>query len=207
MSSSANATAFAESTISAVQAALHKYQIQIHELQVWYPFHRKSVFYNLWINSYFHQKRNHSFQPKNKFILFFIKKWHTRNLSFFLLNSYILGKTAEYPWAVNKLQEARRDGRSERRLSREQGPRSTRYYYFNLFIFFYLACCPTIGQRRPFPLNPSVHCFSRIELSLWSCASVLTIHTNIVNSKVALSYLFICNLFTTKRRSPIFFLF
>ncbi|GBP76814.1 Rootletin [Eumeta japonica] len=31
---SANATAFAESTISAVQAALHKYQIQIHELQV-----------------------------------------------------------------------------------------------------------------------------------------------------------------------------
>ncbi|PZC78917.1 hypothetical protein B5X24_HaOG217007 [Helicoverpa armigera] len=30
----ANATAFAESTISAVQAALHKYQIQIHELQV-----------------------------------------------------------------------------------------------------------------------------------------------------------------------------
>ncbi|XP_026732244.1 rootletin isoform X2 [Trichoplusia ni] len=34
VSSSANATAFAESTISAVQAALHKYQIQIHELQV-----------------------------------------------------------------------------------------------------------------------------------------------------------------------------
>ncbi|XP_069357622.1 rootletin isoform X1 [Maniola hyperantus] len=32
--SSGNATAFAESTISAVQAALHKYQIQIHELQV-----------------------------------------------------------------------------------------------------------------------------------------------------------------------------
>ncbi|XP_038221135.1 rootletin [Zerene cesonia] len=31
---SANATAFAESTISALQAALHKYQIQIHELQV-----------------------------------------------------------------------------------------------------------------------------------------------------------------------------
>ncbi|KAM3959769.1 LOW QUALITY PROTEIN: ciliary rootlet coiled-coil, rootletin [Aphomia sociella] len=31
---SANATAFAESTISAVQAALHKYQIQIHDLQV-----------------------------------------------------------------------------------------------------------------------------------------------------------------------------
>ncbi|XP_049870906.1 rootletin isoform X2 [Pectinophora gossypiella] len=31
---SANATAFAESSISAVQAALHKYQIQIHELQV-----------------------------------------------------------------------------------------------------------------------------------------------------------------------------
>ncbi|XP_045496834.1 rootletin [Colias croceus] len=30
----ANATAFAESTISALQAALHKYQIQIHELQV-----------------------------------------------------------------------------------------------------------------------------------------------------------------------------
>ncbi|CAB3222355.1 unnamed protein product [Arctia plantaginis] len=34
VSSSANATAFAESTISAVQAVLHKYQIQIHELQV-----------------------------------------------------------------------------------------------------------------------------------------------------------------------------
>ncbi|XP_026333476.1 rootletin [Hyposmocoma kahamanoa] len=34
VSQSANATAFAESTISAVQAALHKYQIQIHELQV-----------------------------------------------------------------------------------------------------------------------------------------------------------------------------
>ncbi|KAF9791677.1 hypothetical protein SFRURICE_020076 [Spodoptera frugiperda] len=34
ITSSANATAFAESTISAVQAALHKYQIQIHELQV-----------------------------------------------------------------------------------------------------------------------------------------------------------------------------
>ncbi|KAH9639179.1 hypothetical protein HF086_014043 [Spodoptera exigua] len=34
VTSSANATAFAESTISAVQAALHKYQIQIHELQV-----------------------------------------------------------------------------------------------------------------------------------------------------------------------------
>ncbi|KAG7310116.1 hypothetical protein JYU34_004655 [Plutella xylostella] len=32
--SQAAATAFAESTISAVQAALHKYQIQIHELQV-----------------------------------------------------------------------------------------------------------------------------------------------------------------------------
>ncbi|XP_052739750.1 rootletin [Bicyclus anynana] len=32
--STGNATAFAESTISAVQAALHKYQIQIHELQV-----------------------------------------------------------------------------------------------------------------------------------------------------------------------------
>ncbi|XP_045535415.1 rootletin [Papilio machaon] len=31
---SANATAFAESTISALQAALHKYQIQIHDLQV-----------------------------------------------------------------------------------------------------------------------------------------------------------------------------
>lgn len=27
--------AFAESTISAVQAALHKYQLMIHELQVW----------------------------------------------------------------------------------------------------------------------------------------------------------------------------
>ncbi|XP_061705180.1 rootletin [Cydia pomonella] len=34
VSQAANATAFAESTISAVQAALHKYQIQIHELQV-----------------------------------------------------------------------------------------------------------------------------------------------------------------------------
>ncbi|RVE41676.1 hypothetical protein evm_013674 [Chilo suppressalis] len=34
VSQTANATAFAESTISAVQAALHKYQIQIHELQV-----------------------------------------------------------------------------------------------------------------------------------------------------------------------------